>query len=666
MHFNTKTYFTLFMLFLILTPALPFTFGKGDIVLNNTNRGMSSEDAAAGEVCRLLRCNELVLRAYDWTGDSIGYFSFNNGNKIPFGNPEIIVGPEDVLWVHADGNLDDSPANSNAVLMVIIEKNGEVVGNITIDEGERERLHPGYKFEITPRLIGPECCSNNDIFELTVVRLIAHTGSLSRQLDFDELGVIPIPDGRQPGGFTRSFRWGVVTDYIYTSRIIVVGPGNDASSNTELSNTQTLQSGKFIINPHDHTREYGLFIHGREKTLIEGEFGSIEYFNVVNPNGIFQLDFKASDPILRGKNITLAFESPRKYSRDYSDNTTTMFFSRNGTVGKTGFMVANELDPMNSIQFELPKLSDSMSSGDTPLQYGLHNIHLYARDQPDIFNIYIPVFVIDPVDLWESPPYRMIDFSNSPSSTLNFDLTEILPTSVLLASTDFMRGVTTNMTLQEINTPLARVDIFNRAEQLSDYDLLFDEDVQYTFSDEGTMYLLADDFDTNLNIGSLSINNFVIQNYDFLKVVSDGDGNFKFDEVQKIQFPDRFQINLDLQNIYITLQDEIGNSVNKGTVTISNQYGTYSFPIMEGHTLRLENSDYFIKHVMDDRITLEKPLIVSASDTLELEVNTIQTYDYALTGLLFIEISVFLFFTVKLFSGLTKAISASRSDKPAN
>ena len=46
-----------------------------------------------------------------------------------------------------------------------------------------------------------------------------------------------------------------------------------------------------------------------------------------------------------------------------------MFFSRNGTVGKTGFMVANELDPMNSIQFELPKLSDSMSSGDTPLQY---------------------------------------------------------------------------------------------------------------------------------------------------------------------------------------------------------------------------------------------------------------------------------------------------------
>ena len=72
------------MLFLILTPALPFTFGKGDIVLNNTNRGLSSEDAAASEVCRLLRCNELVLRAYDWTGDSIGYFSFNNGNKIPF------------------------------------------------------------------------------------------------------------------------------------------------------------------------------------------------------------------------------------------------------------------------------------------------------------------------------------------------------------------------------------------------------------------------------------------------------------------------------------------------------------------------------------------------------------------------------------------------------
>ena len=89
------------------------------------------------------------------------------------------------------------------------------------------------------------------------------------------------------------------------------------------------------------------------------------------------------------------------------------------------------------------------------------------------------------------------------------DLTEILPTSVLLASTDFMLGVTTNMTLQEINTPLARVDVFNRAEQLSDYDLLFDEDVQYTFSDEGTMYLLANDFDTNLNIGSLSINNFI-------------------------------------------------------------------------------------------------------------------------------------------------------------
>ena len=164
------------------------------------------------------------------------------------------------------------------------------------------------------------------------------------------------------------------------------------------------------------------------------------------------------------------------------------------------------------------------------------------------------------------------------------DLTEILPTSVLLASTDFMLGVTTNMTLQEINTPLARVDVFNRAEQLSDYDLSFDEDVQYTFSDEGTMYLLADDFDTNLNIGSLSINNFVIQNYDFLKVVSDGDGNFKFDEVQKIQFPDRFQINLDLQNIYITLQDEIGNSVNEGTVTISNQYIQLVRPTYRKHS----------------------------------------------------------------------------------
>ena len=151
-----------------------------------------------------------------------------------------------------------------------------------------------------------------------------------------------------------------------------------------------------------------------------------------------------------------------------------------------------------------------------------------------------------------------------------------------------------------------------------------------------------------------------------MKVVSDNNENFKFDQVQTIQFPNRFQINLDLQNIYITLQDEVGNSVTEGTVTISNQYGEYSFPILEGHTLRLENSDYLIKHVMNDRITLETPLVVSSSDTLELAVETIQTYDYALTVLLFIELSIFLFFTIRLLINFAKVISTSKTDKLVN
>ena len=666
-------YFTIFVLFLIFTPSFSLVLGKGDIVLGDTDRSMSSEDAADSQLCRILRCSDLILRAYDWidTDEKIGHFKFSGSDtEIPFGNPEIIVGPDDVLWIHASDNLDDSPANSNAILFVYVQKDGKLIGNITVSEGERERLHPGFDFEIftnfNQRLVGPKCCSNRAVFDLTIVRVIAHTGSLGRNINTEELGVIAIPDGRRPGGFTRSFRWGVITDYVFTSRIVVIGPGSDASSNTEISNTRTLQAGKFILNPHDHTREYGLFTNGREKTLIEGEFGSIEYFNVINELGVFQLDFKASDPSLRGQNITVAFESPRKYIRDHSDNTTAMFFSRNGTIGKTDFMVATAEDSVNLIEFELPRLSDAMPSGDTPLQYGLHNIHLYIRDQPQRFNIYIPVFVMDKVGTWESPPYKMIDFSNSQSSTLNFDLVDILPNSVLLASTDFLNGVATNMTIQEINTPLARIDVFNGAEQLSDYDLLFNQDIEHTFSDEGTMYLLADDFETSLNIESLSINNFNIQRYDFLKVVSDNNENFKFDQVQTIQFPNRFQINLDLQNIYITLQDEVGNSVTEGTVTISNQYGEYSFPILEGHTLRLENSDYLIKHVMNDRITLETPLVVSSSDTLELAVETIQTYDYALTVLLFIELSIFLFFTIRLLINFAKVISTSKTDKLVN
>ena len=100
--------------------------------------------------------------------------------------------------------------------------------------------------------------------------------------------------------------------------------------------------------------------------------------------------------------------------------------------------------------------------------------------------------------------------------------------------------------------------------------------------------------------------------------------------------------------VFITLEDEIGKAVNDGTVTISNQYGEYSFPILEGHTLLLEDSDYTIKHLMDERETFDEIMYVGASETVELGVQTIVMSDYALTTLIFAESSIFLFFGLRI------------------
>jgi hypothetical protein len=635
---NHKIIFVV-LLFLVLPPGLPFALGQVAIV---------SETEGVVGFFRLGPQGALA------------------DTRIPLEGATIVIGPDDVIWIEAV-----------EILQINFTLNGEFNDNLRISSGITEELS-------STLLAKPECCDRVNVFELDIhymesvlqwgagarnqsrlgVCIINEDGEeiqVSDDIDLDPDG--PLEDeerdrrvrcGDLDGGFPR---WTYKDEHQETfhATVIVIGDSNEFDFSTK----SDINNGKFILTPNDRTKRYAMFHNVREPILMEGAFGSIEYFNVVHPDSTLQLNLQFSDSGPLANYLSFVLESPRHYGVSSDNEVTDLSFSRNGSVSKTTVMIDSK---SNLIDIEIPRLYSMTKNGDSPLQYGLHWIHIYTRDRPERFNMYIPIFVMDKVGAWESPPYQMIDFTDSVSSTLTFGLKneershlhpekDRLPPNVVVAATDFINGITTRIVVKEIETPLAKIDIFNdeNRQQITDFAIRFDQDVKTSLSSEGTMYILADSFDTKLQIEELSINGFKIQDYETLEIAkSEEDDAYHFQPITKIEFPQRAQFNVNMRVVFITLEDEIGKAVNDGTVTISNQYGEYSFPILEGHTLLLEDSDYTIKHLMDERETFDEIMYVGASETVELGVQTIVMSDYALTTLIFAESSIFLFFGLRI------------------
>ena len=629
------------LLFLVLTPGLPFALGQ--------------------------------VAIFKETEGVVGFFRLGqqgalSNQRIPLEGATIVIGPNEVIWIEAV-----------EILQINFTLNGEFTENLRIPMGITEELS-------STQLVKPECCDRVNVYDLDIhymeaalewgpgsrnqsragVCIINEDGEEIR-LDEDLLEDESRDENQrrvrcgQRGDFTR---WSRFDDYVETfhATVIVIGK----STNFDFSTVSDINEGKFILTPNDRTKRYAMFLNQRRSTLVEGGFGSIEYFNVVHPDSTLQLNLQISDSGPMSKFVTFVLESPRHFSVDSNDDVTDLSFYRNGTVSKTTVLIESK---SNLIDIEIPSLYSLSKQGDSPLQYGVHWIHLYARDQPQRFNMYIPVFVMDKVGTWESPPYEMIDFTDSTSTTLTFGLKnedrshldpekDRLPHNVVVAATDFVNGITTQIVIKEIDTPLAKIDIFNdeNFQQITDFDIIFDKDVITNISPDGTMYILADSFDTKLQIEELTINGFKIQNYETLEIAKDDEGYYHFQPISQIQFPQRLQFNVDMRVVFLTLQDAIGNSVTEGTVTISNQYGEYSFPILEGHTVILEDSDYFVNHVMDDRETFDETMYIASSETIELTVDTIVISDYALTTLIFVESSIFLLFGLRIMGRRSRSI----------
>ena len=84
---------------------------------------------------------------------------------------------------------------------------------------------------------------------------------------------------------------------------------------------------------------------------------------------------------------------------------------------------------------------------------------------------------------------------------------------------------------------MAKIDIFNdeNRQQITDFAIRFDQDVKTSISSEGTMYILADSFDTKLQIEELSINGFKIQDYETLEIAkSEEDDAYHFQPINKL------------------------------------------------------------------------------------------------------------------------------------
>ena len=416
----------------------------------------------------------------------------------------------------------------------------------------------------------------------------------------------------------------------HSAHLVLVGPQQSieftpsASLNVESLSIST-GNAKFPSSTH-----LALLRPGDNVSIIEGPFGEISYRNVATPGIASIFTYSGSDDAPIGSTLHFILESSRVITAKGSDDGMDILLQKNGTVTSSS-VTLNSLEVQSFLN--IPSLGESGAGGNTPLQIGLHFVHIYSEGTAIAgINLYLPFYVVDTGD------YTLLDYAIQTDNSLNMPLGESLPSDLIVSATTSVLGVTTSTSVENFEVSIASVRLFNAGNQLFDYEVSIFPNFEMGLF-QGVLYVLGGIQDS-AEITEIVVNNFAIEDF----VLSERNS-------KEIFFPDDVQVITNLNTIDISVVDEIGEELTEGTVKVQKGAESYEYLLFERHILNLASGSYIISHTLDETV-VEETFVISSSEVITLSIFTIELIDTILTLVILGEIVLVLLLGVQILRTL--------------
>ena len=573
--------------------------------------------------------------------EDMALLGFGENGQLPIVGSTIFLGPDEKLWIQP----------RELVLVSIVDFDQSIVS--------QSLLPPIINSQIELPQIN-ECCGkifeyNLIISRVTIQQLRAGEFPQAHPLfvdflkweleggfsNFDEILVQRFPESpvlRGGGRFDGVDNPGQVNDGIpdeiaqffpvsQVATLVIAGPDEAASFDVNLS-----LKGFAASISKDSSLGLALLKPSNNLSMFNNNFGTIRYPSVITPDSEYRIFYNTSVGALEDRDTTevleIVLESPRQIFTSSVLSSPKINIVRNGSV--TTSTLAIESHKVDSV-LEIPSIGNSLGDGDSPLQYGLHYLHIYSSSLvPGSFNIYLPVYVVPEGD------FELVAYSLPADDSLDIDLSLSNIDSPVLFYTTENQGIVTSITSQPIKLPISKITVQDNLGSIKLYQLLIQGNYEISFY-EGITYILGNSFDDQFSITSLKINNFTVDNFEI-----SGKQNNVF------SFPETLQIITDLNTIDIIMLDEFDQPYVDGVLVIEGDDESFEFPLTSSPRLRLNDGNYRISHIVDGITMSTNDISISNSDSFTFYVTTLTLQDQLLTVAIVLEIAIVLFLTFKL------------------
>lgn len=521
---------------------------------------------------------------------------------IPFDGSTIPVGPGDEIWLRAFSDIEVTHGVA-----------GGESQTMEIPNAERRMI----------QIPEPECCDRSLTYVVSAISTSPLPGG--------EGGGVRFPDPSQRQDQTAVMR--------------IVGRHEPLRVNP----SATLSLNTIQIRPSESDglglrTQLALLRRGVERSSFEADFGIINYTSVVVPGGQLSLTYQVNEQGPIGGVLHIVLESARVITAGSTAQEIPITLRKNGTVVTDALSVDN----LNlESQMDLPNLNEPGNGGDTPIQLGLHYLHIFSEGgaSGDI-SIYLPVFVLEGAD------FTLLDHSTSPRDALRLTITDSGLDDLVVVAASSTFGVTTLLSTTELDLPVTRLKLFNLREilgpeQLFSYELVFSGPIQQS-QHEGITYLLANSRGDSLQLSQILVNNFTVRNFEMLGKTSN-----------EIIFPEDLEITTRLNTLEVSVVDELNRDLREGSISVEKSGEAYVYPLAERHQLRLESGEYRIVYSISEDEFVRETLSVNTDREVILSVSTIGTTDLVLTAAILGEIGLVAFLGIRAVSGTRRKAEES-------
>ena len=424
-----------------------------------------------------------------------------------------------------------------------------------------------------------------------------------------------------------------VESYFQRAFLIIVGEDSPSSfipnfalenNNLHIEKTGNLELA--LLEPADGYR------------LLTGSFGTIEYPSVISPGSEFIIRYNNTiqdfDP--SGESIDFVLETTRKLKIYSQIEDLSLSIEKNGTISFTTLTLPDT--QTGYFEITIPEIGES-ENGDSPLQYGLHFFHVHS-DFAGIgtLDTYLPVYVAPSSD------YNLVAYSLDSEEDLRLNLAEYMPKTPELFIAGKSNGVTTFISSQVIDIPVAVLSISDNIGPITNYQIEIDGDFTTSYSD-GKTYILGNSKSDTFSISSLAIFNFNLNSFNILDN-SDRSKTYS----NKLGFPNDLLIILDVNTIDISVLDEFNQPYIDGQIIVEKGDEEFTSDLLEIPRLKLPDGDYKISHVVNDEIKSERDMTISSSGLIQFTIQTLLLEDQILTIVIIIESIFIAFFSIRILS----------------